>query len=133
MTDFSNLTPRQIDEAAAAARRSAEDRILDSLGLSALAEQVSHLQERRKSVAKRMAKLTDESNTVRDDLKTIRLEYDEKILAALTAGVDVRRLSEITGIDRTNITRLKSADTPQVELNSVVPEISQSDDAPESN
>lgn len=111
--EFTDRTPREIDEEYANLRRQAEDTILAQLGLDTQAEEIDRLKAQETSIKKRYDKVSDELSVVRKSLRALKAERQAKLVAALNAKVSPSRLSELTGMDRGALSHLNSANRSQ--------------------
>ena len=111
--EFTDRTPREIDEEYTALRRQAEDTILAQLGLDTQAEEIERLKIQETSIKKRYNKVSDELSVVRTNLRALKAERQAKLVAALNAKVSPARLSELTNMDRAALSHLKTASLSQ--------------------
>jgi flavin-binding protein dodecin len=101
--DFSGMTPREIDEAAAEARTRAEDSLLATTGLNEMTERVIQTRDQVKSQSKRMNKLSDELATSKENLRALKADQENRIRDSYSAGVSIERLMEVTNLERSVI------------------------------
>jgi hypothetical protein len=101
--DFSGMTPREIDEAAADARTKAEDSLLASTGLNEITERVIQTRDQVRSQSKRMNKVSDELATSKENLRALKSDQERRIRDSFSAGVSIERLMEVTNLERSAI------------------------------
>jgi hypothetical protein len=115
-SEFEGLTPREIDELAAGARREAEDRILEATGLGVLCEAITQKRTQLHTLARQQKKAATNIKSLRNELRALRVDEEARIYHAQIDGVSTDRLLEITSRDRSALSRIRTG-------SSVVPEL----------
>ena len=110
--DFGGLTPRQIDEEAATARRKSEDTVLNDTNLVSLTDQITEVQAQADALAKKHAKVQAELQLARAELRVLRPQQRDAIRRSLNAGVSPNRVHELTGIDRSTLSKIRKGNPP---------------------
>ena len=110
--DFGGLTPRQIDEEAATARRKSEDAVLNDTNLVKLTDQITEVQAQADALAKKHAKVQAELQLARAELRVLRPQQRDAIRRSLNAGVSPTRVHELTGIDRSTLSKIRKGNPP---------------------
>jgi predicted transcriptional regulator len=107
MQNLDELTPREIDELLFSARARSEDAIIAASGLGAMLDESTQLKAELRSLIRRQKKLNEELESVRAHRRDLDARSRPALLQALDAGVDVKRLIELTGRDYSWFAKLR--------------------------